>query len=101
MTKYDIKILTDFLEKRGFNKSNYKHTDLINYWKDYGMYIITVLIDRDNRGKYYLTIDISYDENNTTVHTEPILFDSIGVSSLRAIIDTYAFLIKEIYNAME
>lgn len=99
MTNYDKSIIVEMLKKEKFNYSDYYGFD--HFWKEYGMYIIGVDIDKDERGKYYITMDISYDENDTTVHIEPTIFGDISASSLKSIIHTYYFLIDEIYNAMK
>lgn len=99
MTNYEIKQIRDFLIKNKFYKQDY--IDYMEYyWKEFGMYIIGIYIDKDEYG-YYINIDISYDENDKTVHIEPIVFYDISVSTLKGLINTYKFLINEIYNAME
>lgn len=99
MTKYEINQIRDFLIKNKFYKQDY--VDYMEYyWKEFGMYIIGIYIDKDKYG-YYINIDISYDENDKTVHIEPTVFYDISVRSLQSLINTYKFLINEIYNAME
>lgn len=99
MTNYEIKQIRDFLIKNKFHKQDY--VDYMEYyWKEFGMYIIGIYIDKDKYG-YYINIDISYDENDKTVHIEPTVFYDISVRSLQSLINTYKFLINEIYNAME
>lgn len=100
MTNYDVKLIRDYLTKNKFNKQSYRNDYLEYYWKEFGMYIIGIYIDKDKYGNY-ITMDISYDENDKTVHIEPIIFYDISVGTLKGLINTYKFLINEIYNAME
>ena len=100
MTNYDKSLLVKVLKSEKFHKSDY-YDYLEHYWKDFGMYTIGIDIDKDERGKYYIVIDVSYDENNTTVHIEPTIFYYISPQSLKSLINTYKFFIDEIYNAME